>query len=43
MPVDVSKEGKLRFLVDTGADVSLIKSTKLIGEAEFNPERRVKV
>jgi hypothetical protein len=41
--VEVSKEGKLRFLVDTGANISLIKSTKLIGEAEFDPERRVNV
>lgn len=41
--VDVSKAGRLRFLVDTGADISLIKSTKLIGEAEFDPDRKVKV
>jgi hypothetical protein len=37
--VDVSKAGKLRFLVDTGADVSLIRSTKLIEEAKFNPDK----
>jgi hypothetical protein len=41
--VDVSKAGKLRFLVDTGADISLIRNTKLKGEAEFEPDRRVKV
>jgi hypothetical protein len=41
--VDVSKAGKLRFLVDTGADISLIRSTKLKGEAEFEPDRRVRV
>jgi hypothetical protein len=39
----VSKAGKLRFLVDTGADISLIKSTKLKGEAEFDPDSRVRV
>jgi hypothetical protein len=41
--VHVSKAGKLRVFVDTGADISLIRSTKLIGEAEFDPDRRVKM
>jgi hypothetical protein len=33
----VNKEGKLFFLVDSGADVSLVKSQKLLGTAEFEP------
>ena len=41
--MDVSKAGKLKFLVDTGADISLIKSTKLMGEAVFDPTRKITV
>jgi hypothetical protein len=40
--VDVSKAGKLRFSVDAGTDISLIGSTKLKRESEFEPDRRVK-
>jgi hypothetical protein len=36
--VYVSKAGNLRFLVDTGADVNLIRNTKSIGEAKFNSD-----
>jgi hypothetical protein len=39
----VSKEDKLNFLVDSGADVSLAKSQKLIGTVEFVPRDRVRV
>ena len=30
-------------MVDTGADVSLIKVSRLIGTTEFNPDAKVKV
>jgi hypothetical protein len=41
--VDVSKTGKLHFLVDTDADISLIRSTKLLGDAVFDPNRKISV
>ena len=31
------------FLVDTGADVSLIKGSKLKGATEFNPDAKVRI
>jgi hypothetical protein len=34
--VDVSKTGKLKFLLDTGADICLIKSKNLLGTPEFD-------
>jgi hypothetical protein len=34
---------KLQFLVYTGADISLIKSTKLPTEVKFDPDRSMKV
>jgi len=44
LKVDVSREtGGLLFLVDTGADVSLIKGSRLIGTTEFNPDAKVNV
>jgi len=44
LKVDVSRvEEELLFLVDTGADVSLLKGSKLVGTAEFNPDKRIKV
>jgi len=39
----VSQERKLHFLVDSGADISLVKSYKLLGTAEFEPKNRVQV
>jgi len=33
----------LYILVDSGADISLVKSKKLLGTAEFEPEDRVRV
>jgi hypothetical protein len=30
-------------LIDTGADISLLKGNKLIGTTEYNPEKKVKV
>jgi hypothetical protein len=31
------------FLIDTGADISLLKGSKLIGTTEYDPEKKVKV
>ncbi len=41
--MDVGKGNKLHFLVDSGADISLIKSEKLLGTATFEPRDRVRV
>jgi hypothetical protein len=41
--VDISKGERLKFLLDTGAEFSLIKSPKLIGTTEFDPSQRVRV
>ena len=43
MKTDLSKEGELLFLIDTGADISLIKGNKLIGTTEYDPGRKVRV
>jgi len=34
---------KLYFLVDSGADISLVKREKLLRTAEFEPRDRVRV
>ena len=39
----MSKGGKLYFLVDGGADISLVKSKKLLGTVECEPKDRVRV
>ena len=39
--MDLGKEDKLKFLVDTGADVSLIKSDKLNGEGTYDPDKAI--
>ena len=41
LELDVSQGRKLHFLVDSGADISLVKSYKLLGTAEFKPKDRV--
>jgi hypothetical protein len=41
--LDISKEKGLFFLLDTGADVSVIKSTRLIDSTEFEPWKKVKL
>ena len=41
--VDISKENELLFLIDTGADISIVKGTKLIGTTVYNPNRKVQV
>jgi hypothetical protein len=43
LDLDVSKENKLYFLVDSGADISLVKGQKLQGTTEFEPRDRVLV
>ena len=43
LKVDISKEDILLFLIDTGADISLLKGNKLIGTTEYDPEKKVKV
>ena len=43
MKVDISKEDDLLFLIDTGADISLLKGNKLIGTTEYDPVKKVKV
>ena len=42
LKVDISKEDNLLFLIDTGADISLLKGNKLIGTTEYDPEKKVK-
>jgi hypothetical protein len=37
LDLDVSTEDKLYFLVDSGEDISLVKSKKLLGTVEFKP------
>jgi hypothetical protein len=41
--VDISKVGRLRFLLDTGAEINLIKSPKLVGTTEFDPSQKMRV
>jgi hypothetical protein len=41
--MDIGPGNKLHFLVDSGADISLIKSEKLLGAATFEPRDRVRV
>jgi len=43
LELDVSQGHKLYFLVDSGADISLVKSYKLLGTADFEPKDRVGV
>ena len=43
LKVDISKENELLFLIDMGADISLLKGDKLIGTTEYDPDRKVKV
>jgi len=43
LELDVSQGRKLQFLVDSGTDISLVKSYTLLGTAEFEPKDRVRV
>ena len=39
--IDLAIKGKLKLLVDTGADVSLIKANMIDAEATYNPENAI--
>jgi len=41
--VDIIKENELLYLIDTGADISLLKEDNLIGTTEYDPKRKVNV
>ena len=41
--LDVGNGEKLHLLVESGVDISLLKSRKLLGTAEFEPRDRVRV
>jgi hypothetical protein len=41
--VNISKAGELLLLIDSGANVSILKGEKLIGSTKYDPERRVRV
>ena len=43
LSLDVGSEKELLFLVDSGADISLLKSKRLIGAKEFEPQKKVRV
>ena len=43
LKVNISKENGLLFLIDTEADISLLKGDNFIGTTEYDPERKVKV
>ena len=43
LKLDIGKGDKLYFLVDSGADISLVKSQKLLGTTDFEPKDRVRV
>jgi hypothetical protein len=42
LKVDISEEDEFIFLIDAGADISLLKGTKLIGTTKYDAERNVK-
>jgi hypothetical protein len=37
---DISKEDELLFLIDTGADISLLEGNKSIRTTEYDPEKK---
>jgi hypothetical protein len=43
LEVNISKGGELLLLVDTAADISLLKGEKLIGSTEYDPAGKVRV
>ena len=40
LDLDVGNGEKLHLLVDSGVDISLLKSRRLLGTAEFEPRDR---
>jgi hypothetical protein len=43
LAVEESKTRKIRFLLDTGPDISLVKSSMLARGTEFDPDQKVKI
>jgi hypothetical protein len=43
LKLDISEEKELLFLLDTGADVSIINSKKIIGTTTFDPQRKIRL
>jgi hypothetical protein len=43
MNLDVGNDCTLYLLVDSGADVSLLKSARLLGTAEFEPKESMRI
>jgi hypothetical protein len=43
LELDEKQGYKLHFLVDSGADISLVKSYKLLGTDEVEPKDRVRI
>jgi hypothetical protein len=43
LDLDVGDGERLYFLVDSGADISLLKSKRLLSTAKFEPRDRVRV
>lgn len=43
LDLDVGNGEKMHLLVDSGADISLLKSRRLLVTAEFEPRDRVRV
>jgi hypothetical protein len=43
LDLDVGNGEKLHLLVDSGANISLLKSRRLLGTAQFEPRDRVRV
>jgi hypothetical protein len=43
LKADISKEDEFLFLIDTGADISLLKGNKLIGTTEYDPQKKLMV
>jgi hypothetical protein len=41
--LDVGNGCKLYLLVDSGADVSLLKSARLLGMPEFEPKDKIRI
>jgi hypothetical protein len=41
--VDLGKTGKLRFLIDTGAEISIIRGVKLKPKVNFEPANDISV
>jgi hypothetical protein len=43
LEVGESKTGKIKFLLDTGADINLVKCSMLVRGTEFDPDQKVRI